>query len=232
MIKSGKVLLWVLFLTVAAAAGWLGVSWFMARPLAEARRAYENGDYTIAASLAETRLAQHPSDANAILLAARASAHSGRWDRAEAYFVQVPLHDLDDFHMRASGLVACELLTEAAAVYDQILQRWPLDPDALQSLAAIRGGDQRRFDEALVLAEQLCRIPSHKVVGLVMVAKIRYSLGHLEATVSSFENALAISPDLKELPSNEPVDALLVYSKALLLLGKVEQAEQKGLSAR
>jgi tetratricopeptide (TPR) repeat protein len=234
--------LWVLLGVAVVVPGWLAVSWLLgipldvssllSRPLAEAQRAYRQGDYAIAAGLAEARLAERPGDENAILLAARAHAHLGRFDKAEAYFVQVRLRELDDLLMRARGLVARKLLVEAAAVYDQILQEWRLNPEALQYLAVIRGSEQQRYDEALILAQQLCRIPSHQVVGHVMVAKIRFSLGHLEAAVQSFEEALGLSPDLKELPPTEPDDVLRTYAKALLLLGRGEEAERHALRAR
>src|SRR5438093_91542 len=115
----------LLCLGVVATLGWMGFFWWNSLPLAEAQRAFRAGEYAIAAELAEARLNQgHPDDQKAMRLAARSYANLARWAEAEAYFARVPLSDTQDYRLRARGLESRRLWTEAALVYDQILQRW------------------------------------------------------------------------------------------------------------
>ena len=208
-----------------------GLVWWRALPLEETRQVYGSGQYLLAAQLAEQRLAQgDPHDPEAMLLAARAYAQLGRWPEAEAYFCQLPLRDREDLRMRARGLETRQLWTESAMVYEQIVQRWRDDGDALQHLAAIRV-QQDRAQEALILSRRLAQIPSYEAIGHVLTGMIEHEMQNQQQAVDEFERALAVSPELKGIPT-ERWQVLQWFAEALLMLGRSDDAEKYALEAR
>lgn len=226
-----RLVLGLLGLAAFAVAGWFGFTWVRSLPLADARHAMESGQFQIAAQLAEARLIQgHPDDRDAILLAARAYARLGTWPEAEAFFAQIPLRDLEDLRLRARGLEARRLWTESAFVYEQIVQRWPLDGDALQHLTAIRV-QQDRAPEALILSRRLAQIPSFQTVGHVLAGTIEHQMQNEPQAVEQFELALAVSPELKGIPT-ERWQVLQWLAEALLLVGRSDDAEKYAIEAR
>jgi tetratricopeptide (TPR) repeat protein len=183
----------LILIPLAALGGWWGVTWIRESPLREAQAALRTGRHLEAAGIAEACLADRPGDQRAMLAAARAYAHLGRWDLAEAYFAAVPLRELDDLHLRARGLIVRQLHDKAADVFEQILQRWPMDGESLQRLAAIRG-QQLRVPEALVFARRLCQVPSHRVVGHVLTGMLQMQARDPARAVEALEAALQLSP--------------------------------------
>jgi tetratricopeptide (TPR) repeat protein len=225
-----KVILTLLTLVGAGLPlGWLFLHWLSGRPLAEARQAYERGQYAIAARLAEAR-AQNAADPESILLAARSYAMASDWARAEAYFAQVPLKQSEDFHMRARGLTARGLFSEAAVVYEQILHRWPMDGEALQHIAALRS-QEMRDEEALVFAQRLCRVPTHQLSGNVMAGFLEHQMRNYSRAAEHFLKAVELSPDLTGIPS-DPGLIFQCLSEALLLTGNGPDAEAYAVRAK
>src|SRR5262245_3438119 len=114
-------------LACAAALIWFGIQWFVVTSMSEARRAFAERNFPLAVQLAEQHLSEHPNDQEAMLMLARSYSQLGMWAEAEAYFGQVTLRKLDDFHLRARGLASRSLWSEASSVYEQIRQKWPND---------------------------------------------------------------------------------------------------------
>src|SRR5262245_52821997 len=125
-VRLRSLVIWFASLALGAALAWLSLSWVFSLQLKEARRAFDSGRYADAARLAEARLRSQPSDQAAKLVAARSYAHLELWAEAEAYFAQVPLKELDDFHLRLRGLEMRRLGPDAGQLCQQILQHWPL----------------------------------------------------------------------------------------------------------
>ncbi len=198
--------------------------------LARAKAAFETEQYQLAASLAEQYMqAGHANDREVILLAARAYAYAGRWELAEAYFAQVPLRRRADLQLRAKGLLARELWSEAAAVYEQILKRWPSDSSALKNMAVIRM-QQNRPLESLVFARRLAQLPGFRVTGLLITGYVETHLGNTERAIKAFEEALKLSPSLTEEPSG-PGLVYQLLARAYLDMGKPGAAEKYALKA-
>jgi len=234
--KSGSWLIWLALGLVACAGVGAVIAvalyrWHEAAGLARAREAFKQKQYQLAAALAERYInAGHPGDAEAKLLAARSYALVGRWELAEAYFAQVPLQRREDLHLRARGLMARELWSEAAAVYEQVLKRWPTDPTALKNMAIIRM-QQNRPLESLVFARQLAQIREQRVTALLIQGYIQTHLGNEERAIKVFEEALKLSPDLPEEP-NGPGVVYQLLARAYLDVGNPAKAEQYALKAR
>jgi tetratricopeptide (TPR) repeat protein len=215
---------------LSAVLVWLGVSWAFSLPLREARRAFDNGRYTDAARLAQARLRNKPGDQEAMLLAARSYAHLELWAEAEAFFAQVPLAELNDYHLRLRGLELRRLRFDAALVCQQIRQRWPDDGYALQHLAALRMLEGR-IKEALTLARQLTRIPSYQAAGYMMVAIMEEQLDNPARVIEAVEEALRLSPTLEGLP-HKLSDVLEWLAETLLKVGRIEDAQRYAEQAR
>jgi tetratricopeptide (TPR) repeat protein len=204
--------------------------WIKSLPLAGVREAYRSGHHAAAIKLAEERLANgHPDDQEAMLFAARSYASLGRSEEAEAYFAQLPLKELEDFRLRARGLEARRLFDETAAVYSYMLQRWPLDGDALQHLTVIRF-NQGRVDEATVLARRLIYIPSHRLSGYVLTGILRHHVQKHDQAVEAFHQALEISPSLEGMPIKSAL-ILQMLAESLLSLGRWAEAERHAQAA-
>ena len=214
----------------AAVASWFALQWFLVTEMTEARRAYDERNYTLAVQLAEHHLSQQPSDQEAMLLLARSYGQLGRWPESEAYFGQVPLRKLEDFQLRATGLVARSLWSEAALVYEQIRQTWPKDGRALEQLARIRI-QQERVNEALILAKQLTQVPSYEVAGHLIVGSIEYQRYSYAQAAESLKEVVRRSPDLKSIPA-DPGIMLEWLAESLLVLGRTAEAEEYALRAR
>lgn len=220
----------LLAVALGGAAGWMGFQWYARLPVHEARWALEAERWPAAVQWAEGWLAQHPADQEAMLLAARAYARQGRWEEAEAYFAQVPLEELDDFHLRGEGLVTRKLYDEAAIVFEQVLQRWPMDGEALQRLAALRG-EQLRMQEALILARRLCQVPTHQVSGHVLTGMLETQYGNPDRAIEALETALRLSPNLEGSPVK--VETVWIQlAEMLFYFGRPAEAEPYARQAR
>lgn len=196
----------------------------------EARHALEQGNYAFAIQLGEQYLTQHPADQAAMLLLARSYALSGQWAEADAYFGQVPLRDSDDFHLRARGLTTRGLWCEAAMVYEQIVQKWPMDGRALEQLARIRI-QQERNDEALTIARRLTHIPSSQVAGYLIVGTIEYHMNSYAHAAEALEEVVRRSPDIHTIPG-DPAPVFEWLAESLLIQGRPAEAEKYALQAR
>ena len=213
-----------------ALVSWFAVRWFVVTAIGEARRAFEEKNYTLAIDLAERHLEGHPSDQDAMLFLARSYAQAGRWPEAEAYYGQVRLRKPEDLHLRAKGLVTRRLWPEAGLVYEQILQNWPMDGWALEQLARIRI-QQQRNDEALTLAKRLILVPSYEVAGHLIVGTIEFHKHSFARAAESLEEVVRRAPDLKSIPG-DPGTVLQWLAESLLVLGRAADAEQYVMRAR
>jgi tetratricopeptide (TPR) repeat protein len=229
-VVSGRYFYFAIGVLLAACAGWFAFRWAQSLPLTEARLAFAVQNYEIAAQLAEAQLQSKPGDPEAILLAARSYARRNRWPEAEAYFTQIQLRDAEDFMLRARGLEARQLWSEAAWVYEQMLQKWPNNGNAIQHMAAIRS-QQGRDQEATILAQRLIQMPSHQVVGYVIAGLIEFRMQNSIRAVELIEKAVAVSPELEGLHTDR-AKVFEWLAEGLVELGRPEDAERYALKVR
>jgi tetratricopeptide (TPR) repeat protein len=230
LLSSRRVLSTLVVLCTGALIGWFAYREFRITPMSEARRSYDEQNYPRAIELSESFLSEHPADQDAMLLLARSYGRLGRWAEAEVYFGQVRLNKPDDLHLRASGLIARRLWPEAATVYEQILQSWPMDGRALEQLSRIRI-QQERHEEAMLLAKRLVRVPSHEVAGYLIIGTIEFHHNSFARAAEAFEEVVRRSPNLKSVPG-DAATTVQMLAESLLVLGRAADAEQYALQAR
>lgn len=215
-----------------AAVAYVGITYWLHHPLRQAWQAYERKEYRTAAELAENYLKQEPTNQEAMLLAARAYVHLGEFEKAEAYFSQVPLEEKEDLYARAAALVHRKLWTEAGMVYSEILKRWPDEGRALDQLVRIRL-QQERTEEAIKLAERLRLLPGWEATGTFLLALLEFQREQYVDAARLFEEGLKLVPDLDEEKTHIDPDLIYqAYAESLYQIGDVDGAIKYAMKAR
>jgi predicted Zn-dependent protease len=244
------------FLSLLVAGGtWLAIA--LRDPLREAKDALEKGDLLVSARLAEAWLNSQQVSVDgakleggkkkgsegrgplskrriqeAMLIAARAYARMGQFEKAEAYFAMVPLTEKQDLYARAGGLVHRKLYAEAAFVYEQVIQRWPDEGSALDRLIRIRLQQDRR-QEAVVMAQRLRTLPGWEVTGNILYGLLLFEERQVPEALKALEAALEAQPDLAPAKTRVDKDVVLsVYAECLHVMGRIEEAIKAASQAR
>ena len=193
----------------SAVATWWQRLWPEVRTLggSRRRRAAEarapQPDYLGALPRALDHLDQHPGDGEAARLAALCLSHLDFATRAEPYYQiarrKGPL-SRDDLHVRALGLARGNLREQAIAAYQEILQRWPDDPLALQRLAALYYS-RAQYRETLKVATRLAQSsdPKWAVAGYSLIGTVHHEELRPELAIPADEQVLRLDPELKLL---------------------------------
>jgi tetratricopeptide (TPR) repeat protein len=184
---------------VALLAGLLALTaWTATRSdaLTEAEGAYRRKNLIAALRCAEDHLVRRPWSREAERLAARCLSELDFADAAELHYQRAGGLNRDDLHVRAYGLVRANQRKKAEEAYLEILKRWPEDALALRRLAA-ELMTQSRWDDALVYAERLARVPEGDVDGWAMTAVIHHEEKNPEAAIAAYEKVLELDPDLR-----------------------------------
>lgn len=222
-------------LVAAALVGggiYLGVRYWFNDPLRQAWEAYEKKEFRTAVQLAEDYLKENPTDQEAMLLLARSYVRLGEFEKAEAYFAQVPLEEKEDFYARAAALVHRKLWTEAAVVYSDILQRWPDEGRALDQLIRIRL-QQERLEEAIELAKRLRHLAGWEATGALLLALLEFQREQYVDAARYFVEGLKLVPDLD--PEQTHIDRDVIYqayAETLYQLGDIDRAIEYAMKAR
>jgi tetratricopeptide (TPR) repeat protein len=160
-------------------------------------------DYLRALQRALDHLDQHPGDREAARLAALCLSHLDFAPGAEPYY-QIARGQggltREDLHVRALGLTRGNLREQAIAAYQEILQRWPDDPLALQRLAALYYS-RAQYRETLKVANRLAQSsdPKWAVAGYSLIATVHHEELRPELAVPADEEVLRLDPELKLL---------------------------------
>jgi tetratricopeptide (TPR) repeat protein len=193
----------------SATSTWWQRLWPGARIPAESRRrrAAADGlphpDYTRALQRSLDHLDSHPSDREAVRLAALCLSQLDYANQAEPYY-QIARRkgqlSRDDLHLRAIGLARGNLRDQAIAAYQEILERWADDPLALQRLAAIYYS-RSQHRETLKVASRLAQSsdPKWAVAGYSLIGTVHHDELHPEPAVEAYEKVLRLDPELKLL---------------------------------
>jgi tetratricopeptide (TPR) repeat protein len=145
----------------------------------------------------------HPGRVEAARLAALCLSQLDYAAQAEPYYRIVraagPM-GLEDLHARAIGLARGNLRDQAIAAYQEILERWPDDPLALQRLAAIYYS-RAQYHETLKVAGRLAKSPEPKwaVAGYSLVGTVHHEQHHFDLAVEANQEVIARDPELRLL---------------------------------
>lgn len=116
-------------------------------------------------------------------------------------------------------------LTEAARVFEQVLEQAPDHPRGLH-FAGVLAHQQGRSDEAVVLIERSLQLAPADADACSNLGLIHQSAGRLEAAVEAYRRAIALAPDHANAHSNlgvllrvtgHPVEAEAAYRAAIAL---------------
>jgi tetratricopeptide (TPR) repeat protein len=160
-------------------------------------------DYVRALQHALDVLDDHPSHREAARLAALCLSQLDYAAQAEPYYriarAAGPMR-LEDLHVRAIGLARGNLRDQAVAAYQEILERWPDDPLALQRLAAIYYS-RAQYQETLKVAGRLAKSPDPKwaVAGYSLIGTVHHEQHHFDLAVEANKEVIARDPELKLL---------------------------------
>jgi tetratricopeptide (TPR) repeat protein len=160
-------------------------------------------DYVRALQRALDHLDHYPADVAAARLAALCLSQLDFAAHAEPYYEIARGKSqlaLDDLHVRAIGLARGNLREQAIAAYQDILERWPDDPLALQRLAAIYYS-RSQYREALKIASRLAQSsdPQWAVAGYSLIGTVHHDELHPDLAVEADEQVLKLDPELKLL---------------------------------
>ena len=212
-------------LLLAAAA--LGVGRWKVKhdSIRRAESAFEAGAFAGSHRAALDHLRRWPEDREALLLAARSLSRMRQADRAESLYRRAGDLSREDRHIRAEGFVDLRRHDEAAALYREILQRWPDDVQALRKLAALEIA-RDRVPEALSLADRLAAIPEGAVVGQTLRGVIYHNAGIPEQSAPALERVLELDPELETMPLDPPQMFWGHLANDLLAIGRAGDARR------
>ncbi len=193
--------------------------------LAEADAAYRRNDPQTALRLAEGYLMRRPNSRRAALVAARCLSRLGRLDQAESHYQKAVPLDLEDLHIRALGLVVNNRREPAILAYRELLNRRPDDVLALSRMAAVLISE-RRWKDASEASDRLIEIPSGAVIGHTLAGVVHHNTGDSEYAVFAFSRALALDPELKQMPLKPRSMFWVEFGHNLLVLGRWDAARK------
>ena len=191
-----------------------------------ARDAYAKGDWETARQVARARVESDPKDLAAWLLLARSAARGGRTDSAKAiYRERVPRDrmEAEDYFLVGRELVEAKQIASAKTILEGGLRADPRHPELLAELCRLHAVEDG-LKEAVKYAARLAEVPGWEARGAVMLGALHAEMSNAPETAKSLERALRLDPNLKGAVTT-PLKARKLYARALLKLGKSEEAE-------
>ena len=220
--RWARIGLWCL----AAAMMLAPLAWSATRfdPFGRAEADFRGHRYAAALRAARDHLRWFPHDPRASLMAARSLSRLGRSAEAEDHYRDAGPLEIADAQARALGLLGLDQPARAAAVYEEILARQPVDALALKRLAAVRMG-MKQWRPVLELADRLDRLPDERAAGRTLAAIAHHELKHYEMAVEAARCVLELDPKLERMPLPKP---LFWKNFALDLMAQGRDAEARG----
>lgn len=187
----------VAVLLLGFAAGWyVHRSIALETPIAEARLAYEQGNFDLALRMAQLQIARsdgfHP-EASRIL--ARSLASQKRWAESAKAFTGAVMTSPEDFALHAKALYQLERFSEALQVISAGLASFANNA-RLVELEARMLASRRETNEALASANKLLAIPGKEVAARLIIGMVHYAAQNFDLAADNLKRALALSPNL------------------------------------
>lgn len=215
----------VSFTVVAIVAWTIDLGSLSAGPNDPAAKAYEAGDWSTAARLANERLRQEKNDIDALRLLARATARQGKDELATALYenrVKIDGMEAED-HFLLGQMIARQGNAELAiGVWEKALATDPEHAEMLESFACL-SAQKLHFEEAVASASKLALRPGREATGHLLAGIFRTSMDDPRGSVDAFRKAFEIDPNVKTtfLP---PERISKLYARNLLRIGNAEEA--------
>ena len=187
----------VVALTCVAAAFHLARHTFSPDFVATAEASYDQGEWSKAAQMARSALKRQPADQTALVLLARASAHEGNDEAAEAIYRRLGTGAMgpEDLFLLGRGLLRRNMTSLGLAAVGAALD---LDANHPESLHAIIPYliDKQELMQAAEYAERLMHQAGWKVRGMLLLAQARHELFDPESAATLLASALETETEI------------------------------------
>ena len=210
-------------IAIAVVGGVLGsMSQKQERSLAAVEQLLSSGNVSAASREVAAHQREYPADSRVFALRARILLKAGRPREAAQLFEQHGAATAVDLHTWAQAYLMQSHWSLAAPILTRFLQLSPQDANGLYELMVchIRMG---RLREALEIASQLTRLPTHEVLGHLYLGTVYNDLKNEEQAVMEFGKVLQLDPELRSL-SVPAEEFLSEYGGTLVSLGKSDAA--------
>jgi tetratricopeptide (TPR) repeat protein len=197
MRRSGRCRGWAIAaLTVLVGTGAGTGAWWWRRPAvdrqAEARRAYERGDWEQAARAARRRIRGRGADVEALRIYARSLIRLNRDEEANAIYkdrLGAGRMEPEDYYLVGQTLRRLGRNETALKVWERGTHAGPEHPDLLASLAR-EALAQRRLELADAAARRLARQPGWEAWGWLLLGAVRDELDSPRGAVEALDQGL------------------------------------------
>ena len=199
-------------------------------PMAEARRAYEKGEWTEAADQARRRLRIAGDDLEALRIFARASIRQGRDEAGNAIYkdrLGAGRMEPEDYFLVGDSLARLGREQTALQVWEKAADRGPDHPELLETLSrhALGIGQPER---AVAPSRRLTHQPGRESRGWLLLGEAQHQLDDPLAAAESLERGLRTETVARDAPSNMARERRLLARSWLQLGRPAEAREQLG----
>jgi tetratricopeptide (TPR) repeat protein len=226
--RVGRRYLLLLVTTVAVATV---VALFLARArlfpglIERAVAAYDRGEWSAAAALADERLKSVPDDREAVRLLARSSVRQGRDNAARMLYTRLggaaAMH-AEDYYLFGTVINRLGDRETARECWEQGLRDQPNHPGLLFELARLFH-QMSRFEAATKLADHLATQAGWEARGDLLLAQIKYGQDDQEGAALHLHRALDLDPAPRG-GIDSPVPYRKLLAQALLRTGRPAEA--------
>ncbi len=196
--------------------------------VAQARGAYDKGDWVQAATLAQRQLRSMGNDSEALRILARASLRLSRDETATAIYkdrLGAERMQPEDHFLVGLAMVRHGRNETALKIWEKAVSAGAEHPEMLGSLAqqALALGELDLADSA---ARRLARQPDWESRGLLLLGEIEHLLDHPGEAADALDRGLLLDAAARGVPLH-PSHYRLLLARSWLQLGRPVEAEQQ-----
>ncbi|MFM7055694.1 MAG: tetratricopeptide repeat protein [Planctomycetota bacterium] len=215
----------LLLLPGGAVAGIAGILWWHERPLRQAEALLvsdvANGPAEALKIVDEWLLSNGERGAGQALKA-RILVRMGDPAQALRILQQVGADQPEEMQAWTEACLLLERWTSALPVLEHLVRLQPDNPDLLHQLSACRA-KLGRYDEAVEAARRFAALPACEARGHALIGMLERDRANYQKCVEAWDRLFRIQPDAVGLQVT-PAELFLEYGKALLQLGRSEDA--------
>lgn len=215
----------LLLLPAGVAAGIAGILWWQERPLRQAESLLVSDDSdgpAQALRIVDEWLLSNGEQGAVQALKARILVRLGDPAGALRILQQVGADRPEEMRAWIEACLLLERWTSALPVLEHLVRLQPNNPDLLHQLSACRA-KLGRYDEAVDAARLFAAQPACEARGQALIGMLERDRANYQKCVEAWEQLFRIQPDAAGLQV-APAELFLEYGKALLQLGRSEDA--------
>jgi Tfp pilus assembly protein PilF len=183
------------------------------------RTAYDQGNWSEAAELANQRLKSAPNDIEALRILARVAVRERRDKSARAIYSRLggaSAMEAEDLYLTGVVMNRAGDRATARECWATGLLTDPNHPELLDEFTQL-SIESRQFDRAASLARKLATRPGWKARGNLLLGQIEYELDDPASAVEALR--IALDGRAEKAPSSPPALTRKLLARALLRLG-------------